>query len=102
MGSSKRSPPAGPADDLEAGVARFDYNFGVRHFRAVGTKTPRGIVNRLHQETARALDRKRCGTAWKARTPNAAHATDEFERYIRNEIKTMRGGEGRRAFAAGP
>ena len=55
MGSTKRSlalPDV--ATTLEAGIANSDYNFWVG--MAVPSKTPRDIVNRLHAETAKALD----------------------------------------------
>ena len=57
MGSSKRSAalPDVPTT-VEAGVANSDYNFWVG--MAVPSKTPRDVVNRIHQETAKALDSK--------------------------------------------
>lgn len=56
-GSSKRSLalPDLPTS-VEAGVANSDYNFWVG--MVVPAKTPRDIVNRIHQETAKALESK--------------------------------------------
>ena len=88
MGSSKRSAalPELPTT-LEAGIVDSDYNFWVGMF--VPSKTPRDIVNRLHQETARALDRKEVRDSLaKLGAESMLMRPDEFDAYIRNEIKT--------------
>ena len=57
MGSTKRSAALPDvATTVEAGVPNSDYNFWVG--MAVPAKTPRDIVDRLHQETAKALESK--------------------------------------------
>src|SRR5712672_2386055 len=72
---------------LEAGIADSDYNFWVGMF--VPSKTPREIVNRLHQETARALDRKEVRDSMaKLGAESMLMRPEEFDAYIRNEIKT--------------
>ena len=64
-----------------------DYNFWVGMF--VPSKTPREIVNRLHQETARALDRKEVRDSMaKLGAESMLMRPEEFDAYIRNEIKT--------------
>jgi tripartite-type tricarboxylate transporter receptor subunit TctC len=88
MGSSKRSAalPELPTT-LEAGIVDSDYNFWVGMF--VPSKTPREIVNRLHQETARALDRKEVRDSMaKLGAESMLMRPEEFDAYIRNEIKT--------------
>jgi tripartite-type tricarboxylate transporter receptor subunit TctC len=88
MGSSKRSAALPELmTTIEAGIANSDYNFWVGMF--VPSKTPRDIVNRLHQETARALDVKevRDGMA-KLGAEAMLLRPDEFDAYIRNEIST--------------
>src|SRR5215470_7509281 len=55
MGSSKRSVALPDLmTTVEAGIPNSDYNFWVGMF--LPAKTPREIVNRLQQETAKALD----------------------------------------------
>src|SRR5262249_21372701 len=55
MGSTKRSAALPDLQTtLEAGIPNSDYNFWVGMF--VPAKTPSDIVNRLYQETAKALD----------------------------------------------
>ena len=55
----------------------------------VPSKTPRDIVNRLHQETARALDRKEVRDSMaKLGAESMLMRPDEFDAYIRNEIET--------------
>ena len=88
MGSSKRSAALPDvATTVEAGVPNSDYNFWVG--MAVPSKTPRDIVNRLHQETAKALESKevRASMAKLGAEPMLMRL-DEFDAYIRNEIKT--------------
>jgi tripartite-type tricarboxylate transporter receptor subunit TctC len=88
MGSSKRSAALPDLQTtLEAGVPNSDYNFWVGMF--VPSKTPREIVNRLHQETAKALENKevRESMAKLGAEPNLMRP-DEFNTYIRNEITT--------------
>ena len=88
MGSTKRSAalPDVPTT-VEAGVPNSDYNFWVG--MALPSKTPRAIVERLHAETAKALDNKdvRASMA-KLGAENMLMSLSEFDTYIRNEIKT--------------
>jgi tripartite-type tricarboxylate transporter receptor subunit TctC len=88
VGSTKRS-AARPdvATTVEAGVANSDYNFWVGMF--MPSKTPRDVVQRLHQETAKALASKevrdsmaQLGAELMLKQP------DEFDAYIRAEIVT--------------
>ncbi len=88
MGSSKRSAALpNVATTVEAGVPNSDYNFWVG--MVVPSKTPRDIVNRIHQETAKALESKevRASMAKLGAEPMLMRL-DEFDSYIRNEIKT--------------
>jgi tripartite-type tricarboxylate transporter receptor subunit TctC len=88
MGSSKRSAALpNVATTVEAGVPDSDYNFWVG--MVVPAKTPRDIVNRIHQETAKALESKevRASMAKLGAEPMLMRL-DEFDSYIRNEIKT--------------
>ena len=88
MGSSKRSAalPDVPTT-LEAGVANSDYNFWVGMF--VPSKTPRDIVNRLYEETARALDRKDVRDSMaRLGAESMLMRPEEFDAYIRDEIGT--------------
>ena len=88
MGSSKRSAalPNVPTT-VEAGVANSDYNFWVG--MVVPAKTPRDIVNRIHQETAKALESKEVRASMaKLGAESMLMRLDEFDSYIRNEIKT--------------
>jgi len=88
MGSSKRSAALpNVATTLEAGVPDSDYNFWVG--MVVPSKTPRDIVNRIHQETAKAIESKevRASMAKLGAEPMLMRL-DEFDGYIRNEIKT--------------
>jgi tripartite-type tricarboxylate transporter receptor subunit TctC len=88
MGSSKRSAalPNLPTT-IEAGVPNSDYNFWVG--MAVPSKTPRNVVSRIHQETAKALESKdvRASMAKLGAEPMLMKL-EEFDSYIRNEIKT--------------
>jgi tripartite-type tricarboxylate transporter receptor subunit TctC len=88
VGSSKRS--AALPDVLttvEAGVANSDYNFWVGMF--VPSKTPREIVNRLHQETAKALGLKEVRESLaKLGAESMLMRLDEFDTYIRKEIES--------------
>jgi tripartite-type tricarboxylate transporter receptor subunit TctC len=88
MGSSKRSAvlPDVPTT-VEAGVPDSDYNFWVGMF--VPAKTPREIVDRLNQEVAKALELKaiKDSMAKLGAEPNLMRP-DEFDAYIRNEIKS--------------
>jgi len=88
MGSSKRSAALPDvATTLEAGIPNSDYNFWVG--MVVQSKTPRAIVDRLHQETARALDNKEVRASMaKLGAEAMLLRLDEFDSYIRNEIKT--------------
>ena len=88
MGSSKRSAALpNVATTLEAGVPDSDYNFWVG--MVVPSKTPRDIVTKIHQETAKALESKevRASMAKLGAEPMLMRL-DEFDGYIRNEIKT--------------
>ena len=88
MGSSKRSAalPNLPTT-VEAGVANSDYNFWVG--MVVPAKTPRDVVTKIHQETAKALESKdvRASMA-KLGAESMLMGLDEFATYIRNEINT--------------
>jgi tripartite-type tricarboxylate transporter receptor subunit TctC len=88
MGSSKRSAALPDLQTtLEAGVPNSDYNFWVGMF--VPSKTPREIVNRLHQETAKALENKEVRESMaKLGAEAMLMRPDEFDTYIRNEITT--------------
>jgi len=88
MGSSKRSAALPDVQTtLEAGIANSDYNFWVGMF--VPSKTPREIVNRLHQEIAKALDNKDVRDSMaKLGAESMLMRPDEFDTYIRNEITT--------------
>jgi len=86
VGSSKRSQalPDLPTT-LEAGVPNSDYNFWVGMFAP--SKTPKEIINRLYQETAKALHSPevrekmaRLGAEPMEYTP------EQFNAYIRDEI----------------
>jgi tripartite-type tricarboxylate transporter receptor subunit TctC len=88
MGSSKRSAalPDLPTT-LEAGVPDSDYNFWVGLF--VPAKTPRDIVERLHQETAKALEVKSVKDSMaKLGAEPMLMRPEEFDAYIRYEIKS--------------
>ena len=91
MGSSKRSAALPDvATTVEAGVPNSDYNFWVG--MAVSSKTPRDIVTRLHQETAKALDNKEVRASMaKLGAESMLMKLEEFDAYIRNEIKTNAG-----------
>jgi tripartite-type tricarboxylate transporter receptor subunit TctC len=88
MGSSKRSAALPDVQTtLEAGIPNSDYNFWVGMF--VPSKTPREIVNRLHQEIAKALDNKDVRDSMaKLGAEKMLMRPDEFDAYIRNEITT--------------
>jgi len=88
MGSSKRSAALPELlTTLEAGVPNSDYNFWVGMF--VPSKTPREIVNRLHQETAKALDvREVRDSIGKLGAESMLMRPEEFDTYMRNEITT--------------
>jgi tripartite-type tricarboxylate transporter receptor subunit TctC len=88
MGSSKRSAALPDvATTLEAGIPNSDYNFWVGMF--VPSKTPRDIVNRLHQEIAKALENKEVRDSMaKLGAEPMLMRPDEFDSYIRNEITT--------------
>jgi tripartite-type tricarboxylate transporter receptor subunit TctC len=88
MGSSKRSAalPDLPTT-LEAGVPDSDYNFWVGLF--VPAKTPRDIVERLHRETAKALEVKSVKDSMaKLGAEPMLMRPEEFDAYIRYEIKS--------------
>jgi tripartite-type tricarboxylate transporter receptor subunit TctC len=86
VGSTKRSIalPDTPTT-LESGIPNSDYNFWVGMF--VPAKTPREIINRLYQETSRALNapdvRERLT---KLGAEPMDYAPDAFNVYIRDEI----------------
>jgi tripartite-type tricarboxylate transporter receptor subunit TctC len=88
MGSSKRSAALPDvATTLEAGIPNSDYNFWVGIF--VPSKTPREIVNRLHQEIAKTLDLKEVRESMaKLGAEPMLMRPEEFDAYIRNEITT--------------
>ena len=88
MGSTKRSlalPDV--ATTLEAGIPNSDYNFWVG--MAVPSKTPRAVVNRLHAETAKALASAEVRASMaKLGAEPMLMKLEEFDSYLRNEIKT--------------
>ena len=87
VGSTKRSMALpNVATTVEAGVPNSDYNFWVG--MAVSSKVPRAIVTRLHQETAKALENKEVRASMaKLGAEPMLMSLDEFDRYIRNEVK---------------
>jgi tripartite-type tricarboxylate transporter receptor subunit TctC len=88
MGSSKRSAALPElTTTVEAGIPNSDYNFWVGMF--LPAKTPREIVNRLQQETAKALEVKEVRDSMaKLGAEPMLMRPDEFDAYIRNEIAT--------------
>jgi tripartite-type tricarboxylate transporter receptor subunit TctC len=88
MGSSKRSAALPDlTTTLEAGVENSDYNFWVGMF--VPSKTPRDIVAKLHQETAKALSAKAVQDSMaKLGAEAMLMRPEEFDDYIRKEIVT--------------
>ena len=88
VGSTKRSAALPEVlTTLEAGIPNSDYNFWVG--MAVPSNTPRNIVNRLHQETAKALGEKAVQDSMaRLGAESMLMRPDEFDAYIRNEIKT--------------
>ena len=72
---------------LEAGLANSDYTFWVGMF--VPSKTPREIVNRLYQETAKVLAapelRKRLSDMG---AEPMAMSPDQFDKYVADEIRS--------------
>ena len=86
VGSSKRSSalPDVPTT-LEAGIPNSDYNFWVGMF--VPSKTPRSIVNKLHQETVKTLQspevRERMA---KLGAEPMILTPEQFDAYVRDEI----------------
>jgi tripartite-type tricarboxylate transporter receptor subunit TctC len=88
VGSTKRSAalPDVPTT-LEAGIPNSDYNFWVG--MAVPSKTPRDIVNRIHQETAKALDAKEVRDRMaQLGAESMLMRPDQFDAHIRDEIVT--------------
>jgi len=88
MGSSKRSAalPNVPTT-LEEGVANSDYNFWVGMF--VPSKTSRDIVARMQQEAAKAMDAPQVIDSMKSLgAEKMLMKPDEFDAYIRAQIKT--------------
>jgi len=59
---------AGRADDARGRYSKLGLQFLGRHVRAI--KDAREIVNRLHQEIAKALETKTCATAWPSSAPS--------------------------------
>lgn len=89
VGSAQRSPilPNVPTT-VEAGVPDSSYNFWVGML-APG-KTPRDIVNKLNQETVKALTGPELTERFKGLGANAwPMKPDEFDAYIKDEIKVM-------------
>jgi tripartite-type tricarboxylate transporter receptor subunit TctC len=86
VGSSKRSIalPDTPTT-LELGIPNSDYNFWVGMF--VPAKTPREIVNRLYQETSRALNSPEVREKLtRIGAEPMDYAPEAFNVYIRDEI----------------
>jgi tripartite-type tricarboxylate transporter receptor subunit TctC len=88
VGSTKRSAALPDvATTVEAGVANSDYNFWVGMF--MPSKTPRDVVQRLHQETAKALASKEVRDSMaQLGAESMLKQPDEFDAYIRAEIVT--------------
>jgi len=88
VGSTKRSAALPDVSTtVEAGVPNSDYNFWVG--MAVPSKTPRDVVNRIHQETAKALAAKDVQDSMaKLGAEPMLMRPEEFDTYIRNEIKS--------------
>lgn len=88
VGSTKRSAALPDvATTVEAGVANSDYNFWVGMFTP--SKTPRDVVQRLHQETAKALESKEVRDSMaQLGAESMLKQPDEFDAYIRAEIVT--------------
>jgi tripartite-type tricarboxylate transporter receptor subunit TctC len=88
VGSTKRSAALPDvATTVEAGVANSDYNFWVGMF--MPSKTPRDVVQRLHQETAKALESKEVRDSMvQLGAESMLKQPDEFDAYIRGEIVT--------------
>jgi tripartite-type tricarboxylate transporter receptor subunit TctC len=88
VGSTKRSVALPDvATTVEAGVPNSDYNFWVGMF--MPSKTPRDVVQRLHQETAKALDSKEVRDSMaQLGAESMLKGPDEFDAYIRAEIVT--------------
>src|SRR5262245_29370278 len=88
VGSTKRSAALpNVATTVEAGVANSDYNFWVGMF--MPSKTPREVVQRLHQETAKALESKEVRDSMaQLGAESMLKGPDEFDAYIRAEIVT--------------
>jgi tripartite-type tricarboxylate transporter receptor subunit TctC len=87
-GSSKRasSLPDVPTT-LEAGIPNSDYNFWVGMF--VPSRVSRVVVNRLHEQTTRALETPEVvGRMAKLGAEDMRMASDRFDAYIRKEIET--------------
>lgn len=86
VGSSRRSSalPDVPTT-IEAGFPNSDYNFWTGMF--VPAKTPRNVVNRLHQETVKALQtaevRERLA---KLGTEPMPLSPEQFDKLIRDEL----------------
>jgi len=88
MGSSRHSSalPNVPTT-LEAGIPDSDYNFWVGLF--VPAKTPREIIDKLHQETVKALQSPEVRAVFaKQGAEEMILSVDQFANYIRNEIAT--------------
>jgi tripartite-type tricarboxylate transporter receptor subunit TctC len=86
VGSTKRSValPDLPTT-LEAGIPDSDYNFWVGMF--VPAKTPRDVVNRLYQETARALRAPDVSEKLlRLGAESMDYAPEAFNAYLRAEI----------------
>jgi tripartite-type tricarboxylate transporter receptor subunit TctC len=87
VGSSRRSIalPDTPTT-LELGIPASDYNFWVGMF--LPAKTPRELVNRLYQETARALNAPEVREKLtRLGAEPMDYAPDAFNAYLRKEIE---------------
>lgn len=88
VGSTRRSSvlPDVPTT-LEAGIPNSDYNFWVG--MAVPAKTPRSIVGKLHQNTAKTLQTPDLAERMaKLGAENMLMTPQQFDAYIKAEIKT--------------
>lgn len=89
VGSATRSPilPDVPTT-VEAGVPDSSYNFWVGMLAPA--KTPRDVVNKINQETVKALTGPELTERFKGLGANAwPMKPEEFDAYIKDEIKVM-------------
>lgn len=86
VGSSRRSSalPDIPTTE-EAGIPNSAYNFWIG--LAVPARTPQALVNRLHAETVKALNRPETKTRWQSLGQEMQISSPEqFNNYLRDEM----------------